>query len=85
MLAPPDELPHPASSRVARAFERALLHVDTTRMPVSGASRRLRALAALSGSLADSLDPEDAATLMEQHALSALGATSAVVVSVSSE
>jgi hypothetical protein len=59
---------------VARAFEHALLHVDTTSIPVSGASRRLRALAALSGSLTDSLDPKDAATLVEQRALSALGA-----------
>lgn len=47
---------------------------------ISGASRRLRALAALSGSLTDSLSPEDAATLVERKALSALGATSAVVV-----
>ena len=49
---------------------------------VSGASRRLRALAALSGSLTDPLDPADAATLVEQKALSALGATSAVVVTL---
>jgi signal transduction histidine kinase len=49
---------------------------------VSGASRRLRALAALSGSLTDALSPEDAATLVEQKALSALGATSAVVVTL---
>ena len=49
---------------------------------ISGASRRLRALAALSGSLTDALDPEDAADLVEQKALSALGATSAVVVTL---
>ena len=47
---------------------------------VSGASRRLRALSTLSGSLTDALTPEDAASLVEQKALSALGATSAVVV-----
>lgn len=47
---------------------------------VSGASRRLRALSALSGSLTDALTPADAASLVEQKALSALGATSAVVV-----
>ena len=47
---------------------------------ISGASRRLRALSALSGSLTDALTPEDAAYLVEQKALSALGATSAVVV-----
>jgi signal transduction histidine kinase len=49
---------------------------------VSPASRRLRTLAALSGSLTDPLGPEDAANLVEQHALSALGATSAVVVTL---
>ena len=49
---------------------------------ISGASRRLRALAALSGSLTDALDPEDAANLVEKKALSALGATSAVVVTL---
>lgn len=47
--------------------------------PVSGASRRLRALAALSGSLTDALGPSEAANLVEREALSALGATSAVV------
>lgn len=50
--------------------------------PISGASRRLRALAALSGSLTDSLGPEEAADLVERQALSALGATSAVVVTL---
>jgi signal transduction histidine kinase len=49
---------------------------------VSPASQRLRSLAALSGSLTDPLGPEDAANLVEQHALSALGATSAVVVTL---
>jgi signal transduction histidine kinase len=49
---------------------------------ISGASRRLRALAALSGSLTDALSPEDAADLVERQALSALGATSAVVVTL---
>jgi signal transduction histidine kinase len=49
---------------------------------VSGASRRLRALSALSGSLTDALDPEEAANLVEQQALSALGAASAVVVTL---
>jgi hypothetical protein len=34
----------------------------------SGASRRLRALAALSGSLTDALAPKDAAELLEQKA-----------------
>jgi signal transduction histidine kinase len=49
---------------------------------VSGASHRLRALSALSGSLTDALGPEDAAQLVESQALSALGATSAVVVTL---
>ena len=52
--------------------------------PVSGASRRLRALAALSGSLTDALSHAEAADLVEQKALSALGATSAVVVTLGS-
>ena len=50
--------------------------------PISGASRRLRALSALSGSLTDALHPEEAANLVEQKALSALGAASAVVVTL---
>ena len=49
---------------------------------VSGASRRLRALATLSGSLTDALGPDEAARLVEKQALSALGATSAVVVTL---
>jgi signal transduction histidine kinase len=49
---------------------------------VSGASVRLRALAALSGSLTDALTPEAAAYLVEQKALTALGAVSAVVVTL---
>jgi signal transduction histidine kinase len=47
---------------------------------ISGASRRLRALATISGSLTDALSPEDAVALVEEQALTALGATSAVVV-----
>jgi signal transduction histidine kinase len=49
---------------------------------VSAASARLRALAALSGSLTDALSPEAAAYLVEQRALAALGAVSAVVVTL---
>jgi signal transduction histidine kinase len=49
---------------------------------VSGASRHLRALAALSGSLTDALGTEDAVILVERKALSALDATSAVVVTL---
>ena len=83
MLAPPDDLPAAASVRAPPSpDELTRLHLDPTLAPISGASRRLRALAALSGSLTDSLDPEDAANLVEQQALSALGATSAVVVTL---
>src|SRR6478672_1123854 len=49
---------------------------------VSGGSARLRALAALSGSLTDALTPEAAAYRVEQKALTALGAVSAVVVTL---
>src|SRR6185503_10310388 len=49
---------------------------------VSDASRRLRALAALSGSLTDPLTPEEAADVVERQALAVLGATSAVVVTL---
>jgi signal transduction histidine kinase len=49
---------------------------------VSGGSARLRALAALSGSLTDALTPEAAAYLVEQKALTALGAVSAAVVTL---
>ncbi|MFL5612966.1 MAG: ATP-binding protein [Gemmatimonadaceae bacterium] len=49
---------------------------------VSNASRRLRAPAALSGSLTDLLTAEEAADLVEQQALAVLGASSAVVVTL---
>jgi signal transduction histidine kinase len=49
---------------------------------VSGASTHLRSLAALSGSLTDALNPEDAAYLVEQQAFTALGAVGAVVVTL---
>ena len=42
----------------------------------------MRALASLSGSLTDALGPADAADLVERQALSALGAASAVVVTL---
>ncbi len=47
---------------------------------LSTASQRLRALAALSGSLTDALSPDDAASIVEREALVALDASSAVVV-----
>src|SRR5688572_30670264 len=46
------------------------------------ASRQLRALAALSGSLTDALTPEEASTVVEQQALAVLCATSAIVVTL---
>ena len=52
------------------------------RHAVSTASTRLRALAGLSGSLTDALDPDQAAQLVQEEALAALGATSAVVVTL---
>ena len=61
-------------------------HVDAPRdekfSPVSNASRRLRALAALTGSLSDLLTAEEAADLVEQQALTVLGASSAVFVTL---
>ena len=58
--------------------------VSATDGAISGASQRLRALAALSGSLTDALSPADAAGFVQEQALSALGATSAVVVTLGS-
>lgn len=49
---------------------------------ISDSSRELRALAMLSGSLTDPLTPEDAADVVERQALTVLGATSAVVVTL---
>jgi signal transduction histidine kinase len=73
---PSDDASHTAPS-TGPAF-RSFINNDG----ISGASRRLRALAALSGSLTDALGPEQAADLVEQQALSALDATSAVVVTL---
>ena len=55
---------------------------STDERDVSRTSRALRALATLSGSLTDALSAQDAADLVEQKALSALGATSAIVVTL---
>ena len=49
---------------------------------ISDASRQLRALAILSGSLTDPLTPRDAADVVERQALAVLDATSAVVVTL---
>ncbi len=53
-----------------------------SRPSVSGASQRHRALAALSRALTDSLGLVDPADFVEQKALTALGATSAAVVTL---
>jgi signal transduction histidine kinase len=73
MLAPAGE--SPASAPLAS---------DASAGPVdiSEASRQLRALAALSGSLTDPLTPEEASTVIEKQALSVLGASSAIVVTL---
>jgi len=55
---------------------------DEKHAVVSNASLRLRALAALSGSLTDPLTAGEAADLVEQQALTVLGASSAVVVTL---
>src|SRR6476661_7754205 len=77
MTLPPSESLHPRFAHTP-----PLPDVAPPPGPVSGASQRLRARAALSGSLTDALDPEEAASLVELKALSALGATSAVVVTL---
>ena len=78
MVMRPGELRRPSDV----ALPQALKVIPIPGEQVSGASARLRALASLSGSLTDALGPEDAANLVEQHALSALGATSAIVVTL---
>lgn len=89
MFADAADLPDLASVRPPALPESPVLSPSASAGPgspigeaISGASQRLRALAALSGSLTDALGPKDAADLVEQQALSALGATSAVVVTL---
>ena len=79
MRSPSDDL---SPSRANRGIHHPSISTAFTSDGISGASRRLRALAALSGSLTDALNPQEAADLVEQKALSALGATSAVVVTL---
>ncbi|HEY2851865.1 MAG TPA: HAMP domain-containing sensor histidine kinase [Gemmatimonadaceae bacterium] len=64
------------------AFEISPLLAEVRADDVTSASRQLRALAALSGSLTDPLTPAAAADVIERHALGVLGATSAVVVTL---
>ena len=80
MRTPSRDLPHPAASHTPLRSE--LQPTLAGRRPDehgSSASLRLQTLAALSGSLTDALAPEHAAALVEQRALSAIGATSAVI------
>lgn len=58
---------------------------DDSEPGISNASRRLRALAALSGSLTDAMTVAEAADLVEQQALAVLGASSAVLVTLARE
>ena len=86
MPARPDDV-RPAGARAATSPLPPLPLGPASAQPlvsstVSGGSARLRALAALSGSLTDALTPEAAAYLVEQKALTALGAASAVVVTL---
>jgi signal transduction histidine kinase len=80
VISSPDDSPSVAPATRLSALDVAppLLHS----VGISGASYRLRALSALSGSLTDALGPAEAAQLVEMQALSALGATSAVVVTL---
>lgn len=82
MLPPSQDPPHTATQSSHDALRGEPFVPRPLTETVSGASHRLRALAALSGSLTDSLTPQDAANLVEQKALSALDATSAVVVTL---
>ena len=80
----------PDADRLAKSIGTMLLQLaphsdyapDESSGAVSNASLRLRALAALSGSLTDTLTAEEAADLVEQQALTVLGASSAVVVTL---
>ena len=78
MRSSPDDSPRVSSSRASPPLQHTARGVAEIGGSQS-ASERLRALAALSGSLTDALAPEDAANLVERHALSLLGASSAVV------
>jgi signal transduction histidine kinase len=78
-------MPPPADDRepgLQATFSPAPWHPEAPDEHVTGPSQRLRALAELSGSLTDSLHPEDAADLVEQQALSAMGANGAVVMTL---
>src|SRR5215208_7782750 len=80
MISPSDDSPSFAPLITRPPLELSLPLRDA--VGISGASQRLRALSTLSGSLTDALGPQEAAQLVEMQALSALAATSAVVVTL---
>jgi signal transduction histidine kinase len=77
-----DRPPNSTDTMLLRLAPHSDAAPDEKPAAVSNASRRLRALAALSGSLTDPLTAEEAADLVEQQALTELGASSAVVVTL---
>jgi len=82
MRPPSDDMPRVAQPRVSPPADYHLPPSTRSGDSSHSASHRLRALAALSGSLTDALAPEEAAALIERQALTALGAASAVVVTL---
>jgi signal transduction histidine kinase len=78
----PEEMHTSSLPRSKLAPDRVGDEKDLGAPEITRSSRALRALAALSGSLTDALGPREAADLVEQKALSALGATSAIVVTL---
>ena len=77
-----DDAPHGATASVSSSSRHVATPARNPDDDPRSASHRLRALALLSGSLTDALSPEDAASLVEREALVALGATSAIVVTL---
>lgn len=80
-IPPPNAAHSSVGSATPPTLELGALPADA-RASISDASRQLRALARLSGSLTDPLTPSDAADIVERQALAVLDATSAVVVTL---
>lgn len=82
LLATPRDADVPVDNEVIAALDRDEFDDGAALLSprLSSASRRLRALAELSGSLTDALSPDDAAIIVQREALVALEASSAVVV-----
>ena len=79
MVAPDDRTSRPAPADASSLALSPSARPADEGATISVASRRLRALARLSGSLTDALSPEDAAMVVERRALAVLGATGAIV------